>query len=79
MSDLKDKKITCKCGNNECLGFSLLHEKELKFVNDVKECFRIKYGDVDFELKVSPSSGEIFTKFYELHIIANERTRRRNE
>ena len=62
----------CKCGNKNCIGFLLLHEKELKDIEEKKESMRNKYGNVDFELKDSPSSGEIFVKFYELHIRKNE-------
>jgi hypothetical protein len=64
----EDLKI-CKCGNEKCLGFILLHEKELMDIEQTKQNMREKYGDVNFELKFSPSSGEIFTKFYELHVI----------
>jgi hypothetical protein len=50
------------------IGFVLLHEKELHEVDDIKVRTIAEYGDVTFELLDSPSSGEIFTKFYELHV-----------
>ncbi|OSA95704.1 UNVERIFIED_ORG: hypothetical protein B2H93_04600 [Clostridium botulinum] len=61
----------CKCGNEKCLGFLLLHEKELEEIEQRKDSIRKKYGQVEFNLKRSPSSGEIFTKFYELHVSNN--------
>lgn len=66
---MSDDLKTCECGNKDCLGFLLLHEKELITIEQTKDAMREKHGDVNFELKLSPSSGEIFTKFYELHII----------
>lgn len=63
-----DLKI-CKCGNEKCFGFLLLHEKELNEVEQRKEDMRKEHSDVKFELKSSPSSGEVYTKFYELHVI----------
>lgn len=65
---MEEKKV-CKCGDRKCLGFILLHEKELNDIKQIKEDIRKEHGDVKFELKSSPSSGEIFTKFYELHVI----------
>lgn len=65
---MEDENI-CKCGNKKCLGFLLLHEKELKEVNQRKQSICNEYGDVQFDLKRSPSSGEMYTKFYELHVI----------
>lgn len=59
----------CKCGNEKCTGFILLHEKELSELEEIKRIQCNECGDVRFELKDSPSSGEIFTKFYELHVI----------
>ncbi|MEK3917260.1 hypothetical protein [Paenibacillus sp. FSL H7-0331] len=49
------------------LGFVLLNERELHKVDDIKGKTLAEYGDVSFELLDSPSSGEIFTRFYELH------------
>lgn len=59
----------CKCGNEKCLGFLLLHEKELEEIEQRKDSIRKEQGHVKFNLVRSPSSGEIFTKFYELHVI----------
>lgn len=50
------------------LGFVLLHEKELRDVEEIKQKIRQEHGEVAFELKDSKSSGEIFTKFFELHV-----------
>ena len=61
--------IICNCGDKDCLGWILLHEKELKDMTKIKKLIIDKHGDVEFNLKQSPSSGEIFTKFYELHVI----------
>lgn len=66
----EDIKI-CKCGNKKCLGFVLLHEKELAEIGQIKDSIRKEHGDVSFDLKRSPSSGELFTRFYDLHIIKN--------
>ena len=59
----------CKCGSKNCLGFLLLHEKELDDLDLIKDIQRKQHGNLDFDLLVSPSSGELFTKFYELHVI----------
>lgn len=67
---MNDKQKNCKCENKNCLGFLLLHENELIDIKQTKKRMREKHGDVTFELKLSPSSGEIFTKFYELHILS---------
>lgn len=61
----------CKCGNEKCLGFLLLHEKELEEIEQRKETICKEHGRVKFNLETSSSSGEIFTKFYELHVINN--------
>ena len=50
------------------VGHKLLHEKELSILETLKAEIRKVHGDVEFELKESPSSGEVFTKFYELEI-----------
>jgi hypothetical protein len=65
---MKEENI-CKCGNKECLGFILLHEKELKELEKIKDTMHKEHGKVEFNLKRSPSSGEMYTKFYELHVI----------
>lgn len=65
------RKSMCKCGNEKCKGFYLLHPKELIQVRQLKENELKADQDCTFDLKVSPSSGEIFTKFYELHVIGS--------
>jgi hypothetical protein len=55
-----------------CLGFVLLHEKELEGIEQIKDSICKRHGNVEFDLKRSPSSGEIFTKFYDLHVIKIE-------
>lgn len=50
------------------IGYVLLHEKELHKVEAIKEQTIQEHGDVSFELLRSPSSGEIFMRFFELHI-----------
>ena len=71
MKENEDSKV-CKCSDKRCLGFVLLHEKELKDIKQTKGSICKEHGDVSFELKSSPSSGEIFTKFYELHVIKED-------
>ena len=64
----------CKCGRKGCKGFYLLHPKEIqegaiqRITNqELKECSNIR-----FSLDPSPSSGEVFLIFYELHVIETE-------
>ena len=66
---MEDNKKICKCGNEKCLGFILLHEKELSELEKTKDSIRKEHGSVSFDLKRSPSSGELFTRFYDLHVI----------
>jgi hypothetical protein len=65
--------IICKCGDKDCLGWILLHEKETNNMTELKELLIDKHGDVQFKLKDNPSSGELFTKFYELHVIKDNK------
>lgn len=67
-----DEPKVCKCGDKNCMGFLLLHEKELKEIKQKKDDMRKEHGDVTFDLRSSPSSGEIFSKFYELHVIKKD-------
>ena len=53
----------CKCGNEKCFGFLLLHEKELEKIEQIKEIMCKEHGHVNFNLEKSPSSGEMFAKF----------------
>lgn len=63
----KDSQI-CVCGDQTCIGYSLLHSQELSNLDNIKGELLKEHGDVNFRLKDSPSSGEIFTEFYELHM-----------
>lgn len=60
------------CKNKKCLGKYLLHTQELKDIPKIKEKELKLDPNIDFELIDSPSSGEVFTKFYELHIIKRD-------
>jgi hypothetical protein len=56
---------------HEWLGFILFHPKELHHLEDAKQSVRDKQerlGELVFELHDSPSSGEVFATFYDLHI-----------
>jgi len=56
----------CKnCKTEGCIGFYLLHPAEIHKIESLKA----KHPNATFQLIVSPSSGEIFTRFSELHII----------
>lgn len=62
----------CKiCGNDKCCGKYLLHPKELNMIHQIKEKELYENPNRTFILIDSPSSGEIFTKFKELHVIDN--------
>lgn len=61
----------CKiCGEDRCIGKYLLHPKEMTFISRIKECEIKSHPTRTFKLVDSPSSGEIFTRFKELHVIA---------
>lgn len=62
----------CKCGNEKCKGFYLLHPKEMIAVQKLKETELIADPDCTFDLRDSPSSGEVFTKFRELHVLGSK-------
>ncbi|WP_339304383.1 hypothetical protein NST33_18045 [Paenibacillus sp. FSL L8-0435] len=51
------------------MDYYLLHEKQLNEIEKIKEEIMTELGtrNIDFEMKRSPSSGELFTKFYELY------------
>ncbi len=61
----------CKCGNAKCTGFYLLHPKELEKIPDIKETELANDPECTFNLIDSPSSGEIYVKFKELHVIGS--------
>ena len=56
------------CGRSSCTGRYILHPKEVKFIPQIKQKELAEDPSVKFELVDSPSSGEIFTKFKELHV-----------
>lgn len=58
------------CNNDRCIGKYLLHPKERVLIPLIrKEELKVN-SERSFILLNSPSSGEIFTKFKELHVIA---------
>ena len=59
------------CKNYKCSGKYLLHPKELFRIPEIKEKELAENPKRTFVLLDSPSSGEIFTKFKELHVIDN--------
>ena len=64
--------MACKiCGKERCVGRYLLHPKEVRlYVPRIKKTNLNLYPNRTFELVDSPSSGEIFITFKELHVIA---------
>lgn len=60
--------MACKCGNEKCKGFFLLHSKELYKMAELEQKELLKDPECTFELLTSPSSGEIFNTFKELHV-----------
>lgn len=66
---------TCKCGRKECTGYYLLHPKEMDKIFKIKkdEVEAHKNCRVDFVLDNSPSSGEINTRFKELHVLVYDK------
>ena len=68
-----------RCGNDNCFGYVLLHPKECGVVNiaRIKANAKVDHGqDIKFNMIDSPSSGEVFTKFKELHMISNNLERK---
>lgn len=61
-----------KCGKENCSGFFLLHSKEMSEIPRLKARQRELDSECEFELIDSPSSGEVFTKFKELHVISEK-------
>ena len=60
----------CKnCKNDNCIGFYLLHPAEFHKIDSLKDKHLKEHPSSEFELIVSPSSGETFTRFKELHVI----------
>jgi len=58
--------MACKnCKQEKCIGFYLLHPSELHKIETLKK----KHSNESFQLINSPSSGETFVQFKELHVI----------
>lgn len=67
----KAEKVCKVCGQKRCIGKFLLHPKEVNlFVPRIKEEELKVNPQRTFHLVNSPSSGEIFTVFKELHVTA---------
>lgn len=60
-----------KCKDDRCGGMYLLHSKELSNRYKIMKKELTENSNRKFILINSPSSGEIFTKFYELHVLDN--------
>lgn len=60
--------MICKCGNTKCKGYYLLHSKDLNSFSDLKQKELNIDPECTFETLTSPSSGEIFNTFKELHV-----------
>lgn len=50
------------------IGYEVIHGKAMINLERIKKLAIEIHGELTFEVKESPSSGEIFTKFYELHM-----------
>lgn len=61
------------CGNDNCIGKYLLHPMELCEIPKIKAKELSDNPNRAFLLVDSTSSGEIFTKFKELHVIENRK------
>lgn len=62
--------IMCKCGDPRCIGFYLLHPKEMGEIGNIKSKELKENPNCTFKLIDSPPSGEIYTKFMELHVLS---------
>lgn len=60
-----------KCKDDRCSGMYLLHSKELSDRYRIMKKELTESANRKFILINSPSSGEIFTRFYELHVLDN--------
>lgn len=60
----------CKnCNNEGCIGFYLLHPAEFHKEDALRDKHLKENPNAKFEMITSPSSGEVFLRFKELHII----------
>ena len=59
------------CRDDRCSGRYLLHPKELSDRCSIIRKELLENKNKKFILVKSPSSGEMFTQFYELHVIDN--------
>lgn len=59
------------CKNDKCSGKYLLHPKELCKIPEIKAKELAENPNRSFILVDSPSSGEMFIRFKELHVIDN--------
>jgi len=58
----------CKiCKEKNCIGYYLLHPSELHKIDNLKD----RHIGANFKLITSPSSGEYYVRFKELHVIEN--------
>lgn len=60
-----------KCKDDRCSGMYLLHSKELSNRFGIIKKELTENSNKKFILINSPSSGELFTRFYELHVLDN--------
>lgn len=66
---MAEEKICNHCKDPRCIGWYLLHPKEIIMVPRIKQK-NLEINDKrTFNLIDSPSSGEIFTVFKELHVL----------
>lgn len=59
------------CKDDRCIGFILLHEKELKDIREVASNYSVENPKVKFILIGDPDNISTSTNFYQLHVIEN--------
>lgn len=65
--------MSCKrCEFEGCIGYYLLHPAEFGKIEGLKQKQLEEDPNTTFELILSPSSGETFGRFKELHIIQKQ-------
>ena len=62
----------CKCGNEQCTGYYLLHPAEFKDIPMLKEKELNKIPNAKFNLVISDPV--LYTQFKELHVIDPDKT-----